>query len=78
MRAATLLTALLALPLAAAADEPPKKPNKIERAADKTAKGVQRTITRTGRWAERTADRTGNAIDRAAKRTDDWVRRKTE
>ena len=69
---------LLALPIMAAAEEPPKKPNAIERAADKTSKGIERTVTRTGKWAGRTADRAGKAIDRTAKRTEDWVRRKTE
>jgi hypothetical protein len=78
LRLAALLIALIALPVAAAAEEPPKQPNKIERAADKTAKGVQRTVTRTGRWAERTADRAGKAVERTGKRTEDWFRRQTE
>src|SRR3954464_5290124 len=78
VRLATLLTVLLALPVTVAADEAPKKPNVVERTADKTAKGVERTVTRTGKWAGRTADRAGKAVDRTAKRTEDWVRRKTE
>ena len=74
-----LVVMLLALSLpAAAAEEPVKKPNRLERAADKTAKGVERTVTRTGKWAERTGNRAGKAVDRTAKRTEDWVRRQTE
>ena len=74
-----LLVMLLAVSLsAAAADEPAKKPNRLERAADKTVKGVERTVTRTGKWAQRTGNRAGKAVDRTAKRTEDWVRRQTE
>jgi hypothetical protein len=75
---ARLLLVLLGLPLMAAAEEPPKKPNAIERAADSTSRGIERTVTRTGKWAGRTAERAGKAVDRTAKRTEDWVRRKTE
>ena len=78
MRRALLVVVLLAPALGAAADEPAKKPNRLERAADKTAKGVERTVTRTGKWAERTGNRAGNAVERTAKRTEDWVRRQTE
>ena len=70
---------LLALWVAAPAraDEA-KKPNKIERAADKTAKGVERTVKRTGDWAERTGNRAGKAVERTVDKTENWVKKKLE
>ena len=56
----------LPLALAAGADEV-QKPNKIERAANRTAKGVERTGNRAGKAAERTVDKTEN-----------WVKKKLE
>jgi len=69
----------LSLPLAltARADEP-QKPNKIERAANKTAKGVERTVKRTGNWAERTGNRAGKAAERTVDKTENWVKKKLE
>ena len=69
----------LSLPLAlpARADEAPK-PNKIERAANKTAKGVERTVKRTGNWAERTGNRAGKAAERTVDKTENWVKKKLE
>jgi hypothetical protein len=59
---------LLALSIAAPARaEEAQKPNKIERAANKTAKGVERTVKRAGKAVERTADKTEN-----------WVKKKLE
>jgi hypothetical protein len=78
MRFVLILLTVLTPALVVGADEPAKKPNRLERAADKTAKGVERTVTRTGKWAERTGNRAGKAVDRTAKRTEDWVRRQTE
>jgi CHASE1-domain containing sensor protein len=73
---ACLLLALCVAALARA-DEA-KKPNKIERAADKTAKGVERTVKRTGDWAERTGNRAGKAVERTADKTENWVKKKLE
>jgi hypothetical protein len=56
----------------------PKKPNKIERAANKTGKGVERTVKRTGDWAERTGNRAGKAVERTADKTENWVKKKLE
>lgn len=70
---------LLALSVAAPAraDEA-QKPNKIERAADKTAKGAERTVKRTGEWAERTGNRAGKAVERTVDKTENWVKKKLE
>jgi hypothetical protein len=82
MSCARLLAGLiLCLPigLAAAAEQgEPKKPNKIERAANKTGKGVERTVKRTGDWAERTGNRAGKAVERTADKTENWVKKKLE
>jgi hypothetical protein len=55
-----------------------QKPNKIERAAKKTAKGVERTVKRTGDWAERTGNRVGKAVERTVDKTENWVKRTLE
>ncbi len=68
---------LLCLPLALSAEEA-QKPNKIERAANKTAKGVERTVKRTGDWAERTGNRAGKAVERTVDKTENWVKKKLE
>ena len=78
MRRALLVVVLLAPALGAAADEPAKKPNRLERAADKTAKGVERTVTRTGKWAERTGNRAGKAVERTVDKTEGWIKKQTE
>jgi hypothetical protein len=69
---------LLALSMAAARAEEAQKPNKIERAANKTAKGVERTVKRTGNWAERTGNRAGKAVERTVDKTENWVKKKLE
>jgi hypothetical protein len=69
---------LLALWITAFAADEAKKPNKIERAADKTAKGVERTVKRTGDWAERTGNRAGKAAERTVDKTENWVKKKLE
>jgi hypothetical protein len=43
------------------------KPNRIERAAKKTANSAERTVKKVGKAVERTADKTEN-----------WIRKKTE
>ena len=70
---------MLALSLAAPvrADEA-QKPNKIERGANKAAKGAERTVKRAGDWAERTGNRAGKAVERAADKTENWVKKKLE
>jgi len=70
---------LLALSMAAPAraDEA-QKPNKIERGANKAAKGVERTVKRTGDWAERTGNRAGKAAERTVDKTENWVKKKLE
>jgi len=72
-----LASLLLCLPLALGAEEA-QKPNKIERAASKTAKGVERTVKRTGEWAERTGNRAGKAVERTVDKTENWVKKKLE
>ena len=70
---------LLALSLAAAARaEEPQKPNKIERGANKAAKGAERTVKRTGDWAERTGNRAGKAVERTVDKTGNWVKKRVE
>jgi predicted secreted Zn-dependent protease len=70
---------VLALSVAAPARaEEAQKPNKIERAANKTAKGVERTVKRTGDWAERTGNRAGKAVERTVDKTENWVKKKLE
>jgi hypothetical protein len=69
---------LLGLPLAAGHADEAQKPNKLERAADKTAKGVERTVKRTGDWAERTGNRAGKAVERTVDKTENWVKKKLE
>ena len=79
--ARTFAGLLLCLPLAlaAAAEQgEAQKPNKIERAANKTAKGVERTVKRTGDWAERTGNRAGKAVERTVDKTENWVKKKLE
>ena len=73
---ACLLTCLFVA--AAARAEEAQKPNKIERAANKTAKGVERTVKRTGNWAERTGNRAGKAVERTVDKTENWVKKKLE
>ena len=77
MRAFAFLLLCLAVAAPGRADEA-QKPNKIERAADKTAKGVERTVKRTGDWAERTGNRAGKAVERTANKTENWVKKKLE
>jgi len=76
-----LASLLLCLPLALATGAEQgeaQKPNKIERAASKTAKGVERTVKRTGEWAERTGNRAGKAVERTVDKTENWVKKKLE
>jgi len=73
------LALCLPFALAAGAEQgEAKKPNKIERAANKTGKGVERTVKRTGDWAERTGNRAGKAVERTADKTENWVKKKLE
>ncbi len=70
---------LIALAIAAPARaEEAQKPNKIERGANKAAKGVERTVKRTGDWAERTGNRAGKKVERTADKTENWVKKKLE
>ncbi|HET7364584.1 MAG TPA: hypothetical protein VFJ70_13540 [Burkholderiales bacterium] len=69
---------LFCLPVTLTAADEAQKPNKIERAADKTAKGVERTVKRTGEWAERTGNRAGKAVERTVDKTENWVKKKLE
>jgi hypothetical protein len=77
MRRLACLLLALSLTTPARAEEA-QKPNKIERGADKAAKGVERTVKRSGEWAERTGKRAGKAVERAADKTDKWVKKKLE
>ena len=79
--ARALACLLLCIPMALAAGAEQgeaQKPNKIERAANKTAKGVERTVKRTGDWAERTGNRAGKAVERTVDKTENWVKKKLE
>jgi hypothetical protein len=81
MHLARVLACLLCFPVALAAGAEQgeaQKPNKIERAANKTAKGVERTVKRTGDWAERTGNRAGKAVERTVDKTENWVKRTLE
>ncbi len=78
-RAVACLLLCLPVALATGAEQgEAQKPNKIERAADKTAKGVERTVKRTGEWAERTGNRAGKAVERTVDKTENWVKKKLE
>ena len=77
MRLLTCLILALSLSAPVRADEA-QKPNKIERGANKAAKGVERTVKRAGDWAERTGNRAGKAAERAADKTENWVKKKLE
>lgn len=77
MRFFACLLLSLSLAAAARADEA-QKPNKIERGADKAAKGAERTVKRTGDWAERTGKRAGKAVERTVDKTENWVKKKLE
>jgi hypothetical protein len=85
---ALILAGLLAATQSYAADEKPP-PNRVERAADKAAQGVDKAAKRTGKaveraadksgkWAARTAKRTGKAVERAADKTENWIKKQTE
>ena len=68
----------LALLLAPVAGYPGEKPNKIERAANKTGKAIENTANRAGKWAGRTANRAGKFIENTANKTDKAIRRALE
>lgn len=68
MKARLLVVAgLLCATGAFAADETPAKPNRVERAVQKTGQAI-----------DRAAKKTAKAIDHAAKKTGDWLKKKTE
>lgn len=77
MRFISCLLLGLSLAAPARADEA-QKPNKIERGANKAAKGVERTVKRTGSWAERTGNRAGKAAERTVDKTENWVKKKLD
>ena len=61
-----------------AADETPAKPNRAERAAEKTGQAIDRAAKKTGKAIERAAKNTGKALDHAADKTEGWIKKKTE
>jgi predicted transcriptional regulator len=77
MRLLTCLLLALSIASPVRAEEA-QKPNKIERGANKAAKGTERTVKRVGNWAERTGNRAGKAVERAADKTEHWVKKKLE
>jgi hypothetical protein len=77
MRFLACLLVAFAIAAPARAEEA-QKPNKIERGANKAAKGVERTVKRTGDWAERTGNRAGKKVERTVDKTENWVKKKLE
>jgi hypothetical protein len=78
--AARIAPLLLALGFccAQAADEGAAKPNRVERAAQKTGQAIERGAKKTGKAIEHAARKTGKALDHAANKTDSWIKKKTE
>ena len=78
--AASVIAALFCAISSHAADEKPAdgKPNRAERAANKAAKGVEKTAKRTGEWADRTANRAGKAVERTVDKTGKWIKKQTD
>ena len=72
------ITLALSFATAASTADDAKKPNRIERAADKTGQAIERGAKKTGRALEHAAKKTGAALDHAANKTEAWVRKKTE
>jgi hypothetical protein len=64
-----------ALLVAAPAYPSDEKPNRIERTANKVAKGTENTARRAGKFTEKTAKRSGKFVEKTATRAGNFVDR---
>jgi ElaB/YqjD/DUF883 family membrane-anchored ribosome-binding protein len=76
-----VLSSLIVVAQARAADEPEKKPkssNKVERAVEKAGAALGKTADKVEKKVKKAAAATEKAIDSAGKKTSHWIKEKLD